>query len=91
MMAILIEHNGGKWPFWLSPRQVLVVPVSQEQEHYAASVVDQFKNQGILADMDASSNTLNKRIRSGQLLQYNYILGSIDERIYLIFNKIIDL
>ena len=75
MMAILIEHTGGKWPFWLSPRQVLVIPVSQEHESYASSVVETFKKNGLLADMDASSNTLNKRIRSGQLSQYNYILG----------------
>ena len=38
MMAILIEHTGGKWPFWLSPRQVLVVPVAVPYVRFFSSV-----------------------------------------------------
>lgn len=34
-IAILIEHYGGKWPFWLSPRQIAIIPVSQKFEDYA--------------------------------------------------------
>ncbi len=38
MLGILIEHTGGKWPFWLSPRQAMVVPVSDKFNDYAKQV-----------------------------------------------------
>ena len=38
MMAILTENYGGKWPFWLSPRQAIVVPVSPKYDDYAKKV-----------------------------------------------------
>lgn len=38
MLAILTEHYGGKWPLWLSPRQVMVVPINQKVEEYAQEV-----------------------------------------------------
>jgi threonyl-tRNA synthetase len=38
MLAILTEHYGGKWPLWLSPRQVMVVPISARAEEYAQQV-----------------------------------------------------
>jgi len=73
-MALLTEHNGGKWPLWLSPRQVAVVPVGVDQLQYALDLVQQMKEEGIEARADVSSNTLNKKIRSAQVSQYNYIL-----------------
>lgn len=38
MLAILTEHYGGKWPLWLSPRQVMVVPINKKAEDYAQEV-----------------------------------------------------
>ena len=38
MLAILLEHYKGKWPFWLSPRQAIVCPVSEKSESYALQV-----------------------------------------------------
>jgi threonyl-tRNA synthetase len=38
MMAILTEHYGGKWPLWLSPRQVMIVPISDKVQEYAQEV-----------------------------------------------------
>ena len=43
MMVILIEHTGGKWPFWLSPRQVMVAPVAERHVPYARHVADQLR------------------------------------------------
>jgi len=37
-MAILIEHLGGKWPFWMSPRQIVVLPISEKAADYCHSV-----------------------------------------------------
>jgi len=74
MFAVLLEHYGGKWPFWLSPRQALVVPVGKNFVPYANQVKDRLKAAGFHADIDDSSNSLKKKVREGQLAQYNYIL-----------------
>ncbi|CCF56422.1 hypothetical protein KAFR_0B01230 [Kazachstania africana CBS 2517] len=73
MTAILTEHFAGKWPFWLSPRQVLVVPVGVKYQDYAQEVRDQLHDAGFYADVDLSGNTLQKKVRNGQLLKYNFI------------------
>ncbi|XP_041961881.1 threonine--tRNA ligase 1, cytoplasmic [Alosa sapidissima] len=74
MIAILAENFGGKWPFWLSPAQVMVVPVGGDSEQYAKEVVCKLKEAGFMADVDDDHGaTLNKKIRSAQLAQYNYI------------------
>ncbi|KAL6721119.1 hypothetical protein ACLMJK_000219 [Lecanora helva] len=72
-MAILIEHFGGKWPFWLSPRQVLVVPVMPVINDYVEEVQGLLRAQKMHVDIDVSSNTLQKKIAMGQLHQYNFI------------------
>ncbi len=73
-IAILTEHFAGKWPFWLSPRQVVVVPVTNTVFEYAEEVRKQLWDQGIFADADLSDNTLPKKIRNGEISQYNFIL-----------------
>uniref|UniRef100_A0A8C6V153 threonine--tRNA ligase n=1 Tax=Neogobius melanostomus TaxID=47308 RepID=A0A8C6V153_9GOBI len=72
MIAILTENYGGKWPLWLSPRQVMLVPVGPTCEEYAQK---EFHNAGFMSDVDLDpSCTLNKKIRNAQLAQYNFIL-----------------
>jgi len=71
--AILMEHFAGKWPFWLSPRQILVIPVGVGYFEYAKEVQSIFKAQQMYVDVDLSGNTLQKKIRTGQLAQYNFI------------------
>ncbi|KAH7420484.1 hypothetical protein KP509_13G009700 [Ceratopteris richardii] len=74
MLAMLLEHYGGKWPFWLSPRQVLICPVSAKFFDYAHQVRDQIHNAGFYVDTDSTDRKLDKKIREAQLAQYNYIL-----------------
>ncbi|KAM6224801.1 threonine--tRNA ligase 1, cytoplasmic [Rhynchocyon petersi] len=75
MIAILTENYGGKWPFWLSPRQVMVVPVGPTCDEYAQKVRQQFHDAKFMADIDLDPGcTLNKKIRNAQLAQYNFIL-----------------
>lgn len=74
-MAILTEHFAGKWPFWLSPRQVLVIPVMPAVNDYVEEVQRLLKAQKMNADIDISGNTMPKKIRTGQLQQYNFIFG----------------
>lgn len=73
--GILIEHFGGKWPFWLSPRQILVIPVGKGYQEYAEEVKDIFHKQNMFVDVDLTGETLPKKIRTGQLAQYNFIFG----------------
>ncbi|GAA5807101.1 hypothetical protein MFLAVUS_000451 [Mucor flavus] len=83
MMAILIEHTGGKWPFWLSPRQGVVIPVSTQFGEYAQKVAKELSlgenaettiREQYYVDVDKSPrDRLNKMIRQAQLDQYNFI------------------
>ena len=74
MIAILTEHFAGKWPFFLSPRQAQVVPVSKIYIDYALEVQKKIVGAGFYCDVDTSCRTLNKMVREAQLSQYNYIL-----------------
>ncbi|XP_068617082.1 threonine--tRNA ligase 1, cytoplasmic [Brachionichthys hirsutus] len=75
MIAILTENYGGKWPLWISPRQVMVVPVGPTCEDYAQKVMQEFHDGGFMTDVDLDPGcTLNKKIRNAQLAQYNFIL-----------------
>eukprot|EP00759_Apiculatamorpha_spiralis_P047434 PhF_6_TR43126/c1_g1_i1/m.65959/K01868/TARS, thrS; threonyl-tRNA synthetase len=72
-IAILTEHYGGKWPFWLSPRQMVVVPVSIANYEYAREV-HCFFGADFYCDVDLSDAKMEKKIRNNQLAQYNFIL-----------------
>ncbi|KAG6623464.1 Threonine-tRNA ligase [Phytophthora cinnamomi] len=77
MMAILIEHTGGKWPLWLSPRQVAVLPIAEAHRSYAHEVASKLQTatpRGLFVDVQDGSKTLNKRVREAQVAGYNYIL-----------------
>lgn len=81
MIAILTEHFFGKWPLWLSPRQILVVPIGPKFYDYAQEVRDFFHDAGFFADVDLSANTLMKKVRQGQLAQYNYLFVVGEEEV----------
>ncbi|XP_063001789.1 threonine--tRNA ligase, mitochondrial [Elgaria multicarinata webbii] len=73
MMAVLAENYGGKWPFWLSPFQIMVIPVSPDVEGYAHEVHRFFCQTGFMTDVNVDSgSTLNRKIRNAQLAQYNF-------------------
>lgn len=72
--AILTEHLAGKWPFWLSPRQVMICTVSEKFNEYAESVQKKLFDAGFYVDLDDSDNKLPKKVRTAQLAQYNFIL-----------------
>lgn len=75
MIAILTENYGGKWPFWLSPRQCIVIPVASPFDEYALEVKREIYSAGFRCETDLDPGcTLNKKIRNAQLDQYNFIL-----------------
>jgi threonyl-tRNA synthetase len=73
-LAVLIEHTAGKWPFWISPRQAIVVPVSDKYFDYARLVASRVHAAHFFVDVDDSDRKLQKKVREAQLAQYNYIL-----------------
>eukprot|EP01001_Neometanema_parovale_P008631 NODE_489_length_2421_cov_64.618799_g464_i0.p1 GENE.NODE_489_length_2421_cov_64.618799_g464_i0~~NODE_489_length_2421_cov_64.618799_g464_i0.p1 ORF type:complete len:758 (-),score=214.03 NODE_489_length_2421_cov_64.618799_g464_i0:146-2347(-) len=73
-IAVLTEHWAGKWPLWISPRQVQVVPVAPDFFEYCKAVRQQFHDAGFHADVDLSDNQFNKKVRNAQVAQYNFIL-----------------
>ncbi|KAJ7216642.1 hypothetical protein GGX14DRAFT_518303 [Mycena pura] len=73
-IAIITEHFAGKWPFWLSPRQVLIIPVAVPYKGYASKVCERLKSTGLFADVDNGPDTLQKKVRNGEIAQYNFIL-----------------
>lgn len=72
-LGILIEHFGGKWPFWISPRQILIVPVMPAVNDYVEELQGILQDDKLVVDIDVSGNTMQKKIRNGQLAQYNFI------------------
>jgi threonyl-tRNA synthetase len=63
-IGILTEHVAGRWPFWLSPRQVLIIPVAPALNDYCESVKKELRAQGFHADTDLSGNTVSPRPHS---------------------------
>ena len=63
-VAFLVEHYGGAFPTWLAPRQVIVEPIAEVFNEYAQSIVDRLRANFVRAEVDSSTDTLNKRIRN---------------------------
>ena len=72
-IAILIEHFAGAFPVWLAPEQVRVLPISDEVSGYAREVTAKLRAAGIRAVCDERSDTLNYRIRDGEIMKVPYM------------------
>jgi len=72
-IAILIEHFAGAFPVWLSPEQVRVLPVSDTQAPAAHAVAAQLRAAGIRVTVDDGNDTLNYRIREGEVAKVPYM------------------
>lgn len=74
LLAILTEHYAGKWPFWLSPRQAIIVTVSDKFDDYAEKVHKRLSYEGFQVALDRGGHTLQKKIVIAEKEEYNYIL-----------------
>ncbi len=72
-LGILIEHFAGKFPLWISPRQVCVLTIADRHNETALAITKEIKKAGLLCDLDDSAESMNKKVRNAQLMQYNYI------------------
>jgi threonyl-tRNA synthetase len=74
MFAVLLESFAAKWPFWLSPVQVAVIPVHQDTYGYAQEIGDQLKAAGYWVEVDDSKKRFPKKMLEAQRALFNYIL-----------------
>jgi threonyl-tRNA synthetase len=72
-IAILVEHFAGAFPVWLSPVQVAVLPIADEQNASARSLVEHLRSAGIRAEIDDRSETLNYKIREAETQKVPYM------------------
>eukprot|EP00698_Gefionella_okellyi_P009499 TRINITY_DN2420_c0_g1_i1.p1 TRINITY_DN2420_c0_g1~~TRINITY_DN2420_c0_g1_i1.p1 ORF type:complete len:694 (+),score=179.10 TRINITY_DN2420_c0_g1_i1:67-2082(+) len=75
MIAILTENFAGRWPLWLSPRQVCVVTLNDKVREYGEAVVAQLHAAGLFVEGDFSGDKLEKKVAMAQTQQFNYILA----------------
>lgn len=73
-IGVLTEHYGGAFPAWLSPVQVIAIPVADEFDDYLQAVADQLKAAGIRVEVDKSDDRFGKKIRNAQQAKVPYML-----------------
>ena len=73
-IGILIENYAGKFPFWISPLQTMVIPISEEFNDYAVEVSKKIKKAGISSAVDLKNNNLNYKIRDHSLAKIPLLL-----------------
>lgn len=73
-IAVLIEHCGGKFPLWLTPTQVKILPISDKNQAYAEKVAELLKNAEIRAEIDDRGEKIGKKIRETELAKIPYML-----------------
>jgi len=73
-IGILIENYAGKFPFWIAPLQVVVIPISEEFDEYAKEVNNKIKNTGMSSEVDLKNHNLNYKIREHSLLKIPLLL-----------------
>ncbi len=73
-IGVLLEHTGGSLPLWLSPVQVAVASINDEQLGYAGEVVEKLKAEGIRVEWYNQNETIGKKIREAELQKIPYIV-----------------
>ena len=77
--AILLEHYAGAFPVWLSPVQVVGIPVAEQYEEYLGDVIRQLRHLGVRAELDDSNDRMPKKIRNHTKLKVPFQLIAGEE------------
>ena len=73
-VAVLIEHTGGKFPLWLTPDQVSILPISEKFNEYAYEVKRQLEDEGLSVLVDDRNEKIGRKIRDTELKRVPYML-----------------
>ncbi|MBI2040375.1 threonine--tRNA ligase [Candidatus Microgenomates bacterium] len=81
-IGILIEHYGGAFPIWLSPVQVVIIPITERNNQYAKMVAESLDHENTRVEVDDRSETMQSKIRDGQTqkIPYMLIVGDREEK-----------
>ncbi len=81
-IAILIEHTGGNFPLWLTPDQVILLPISEKYENYTKNVLHLLENYEIRALVDNRNEKVGRKIRDAELskVPFMLIIGENEEK-----------
>ncbi len=82
-VAVLIEHCAGNFPLWLTPEQVIILPISEKYQKYAEKVLTLLENADIRAQIDDRSEKTGRKIRDAEMkkVPYMLIVGEKEEEI----------
>jgi len=73
-IGIIIEHFGGSFPAWMSPEQVRIISISDENNEYAEEILRKLKKVGVHATLDSDSDRMQNKIRKAQEMKVPYML-----------------
>ena len=73
-VAVLLEHTAGKFPLWLTPDQVVVLPISEKYNDYAHKVARQLSMSDVRAQVDDRNEKIGRKIRDNELKRIPYLL-----------------
>ena len=73
-VAVLLEHTGGKFPLWLTPDQVVVLPISEKYNAYAEEVARELNAQDVRTQVDDRNEKIGRKIRDNELKRIPYLL-----------------
>ncbi|MDM8000396.1 MAG: threonine--tRNA ligase [Dehalococcoidia bacterium] len=79
--GVLVEHYSGAFPVWLSPVQVMIIPIADRHVDYARKVEAQLKADGLRVQIDARSERMNSKIREAQLQKIPFMLVVGDKEV----------
>lgn len=82
-VAVLIEHCAGDFPLWLTPDQVIILPISEKYQKYAEKVLTLLENADIRAEIDDRSEKTGRKIRDAEMkkIPYMLIVGEKEEEV----------
>ncbi len=85
-IALLLEHSGGNFPLWLTPEQVILLPISEKYENYTEKVLKSLENSEIRALVDDRNEKTGRKIRDAEVskIPYMIIIGEKEEQENLI-------
>jgi len=80
-LGMLVEHYMGKFPLWISPNQIRILPIADRHLEYSLELKKKFKREGFRVEVDDRSESIKKKVRDAQLQKWNYILVIGDKEV----------
>jgi threonyl-tRNA synthetase len=82
LFAVLLEHTGGNFPLWLTPDQVILLPISDKYQKYSEKVLESLENSEIRALVDSRSEKTGRKIRDAEVKKtpFMVIVGEKEEQ-----------